>query len=99
MLAVNGARLGRFYYAAPDGGGIYYLSGSKADGYALVYLPRRVDGQIAWGQEEMTGEVDFFRIEPELREQAYEAGRVLCLRAGLDRAAMRRVLGISRVEE
>lgn len=89
---MRGAKVGRFYLPSDDGGGVYVLV-REGDSYALQFLPRHPDGQVAWEDAESMGEVDFFRIEPELREQAHEAGRILCKRAGLSPAMTRQVLG------
>lgn len=95
---MRGARAGRFYYADPDGGGVYTLT-RFGDEYCITFLPRHPDGQVAWESEQDTGEVDFFRIEPELRQQALEAGKLLCKRAGLSPAMTREVLRFADTDE
>ena len=91
-------RLGRFYVSADDGSGVYYLDGNADEGYGLHFIPRRPDGYVEWSDLEGIGEVDFFRIEPEYAEQAREAGRLLCKRAGLSETETRFVLGLGGAE-
>jgi hypothetical protein len=92
------ARVGRYYYPDPDGGGVYTLT-MDGDTISLTFLPRYPDGQVAWDEEGNHGEVDFARIEPQLREQAHAAGRLLCRRAGLSPARTREVLTFGFAEK